>query len=106
MRHGRPMIRFLTPVPALGRARPLIPDDAADPLVFRFELGEGFDPMRVVFGRGGSGAIDRVHLEAMPLTLPKQPAATNPRKWISSVIGSAAVTALWRGARRDGRDGR
>ena len=106
IRHGRPMFRFLTPVPTLARARPLIPDDAADPLVFRFELGEGFDPMRVVFGRNGSGAIDRVNLEVMPLTLHKQSAATNPRKWTSAVLGSAAVAALWRGARRDGRSGR
>jgi hypothetical protein len=99
VRSGQLMVRFLTPVPTLARGFPLVPDDPVDPDVMRFEPGEGMDLMRIVFGRDRGGAIDRVHLEVMPLTLPKGGSSANPRRWataIAAVVGSAAVTRFVR----------
>lgn len=99
VRSGQLMVRFLTPVPALARGFPLVPDDPVDPDVMRFEPGDGMDPMRIVFGRDQTGAVDRVHLEVMPLTLPRGSSSANPRHWasgIAAVVGSAAVTRIVR----------
>lgn len=51
VRHGRLMMRFLSPVPVLYRGFELHPDDKSDPHVFRVQLPvDGLDSTRVVFG--------------------------------------------------------
>ena len=50
VRGGRLMLRLLTPVPALYRGLPLLPDDETDPYVFRLDLSAfGMAPVRMVF---------------------------------------------------------
>jgi CubicO group peptidase (beta-lactamase class C family) len=98
VRAGRPLMRFLTPIPALARGLPLEPDEAQDPLVFRLDFGEpDMRPMRVVFGRDDDGLVDRLHLDLMPVTLHRRPEASNPRRWATG--GVAAGVLLAAGAR-------
>ncbi len=94
VRGGVPMLRFLTPIPALAKGFPLLPDDEHDPDVFRIDLfGSGLSSMRIVFGRDAAGAPQRLYLDLMPLTLDKQPAARNPRRWASGALGAAGTAA-------------
>lgn len=94
VRGGRLMLRFLTPIPALARGFALHPDDVADPRVFRIDLADaGLDPVRVVFGQDGAGRVARVHLDLMPLTLDKQTAATNPRRWVAATLGAVGAAS-------------
>jgi CubicO group peptidase (beta-lactamase class C family) len=115
VRHGRLMLRFLGPIPALYKGFVLHPDDANDPYVFRVELPWlGVGTARVVFSgpthphRPTGEPTSLMHLEFGPLSLPKRPAATNPRRWTTAALAAlgagVAVTALRR--RRHGRDGR
>jgi CubicO group peptidase (beta-lactamase class C family) len=95
---GRLMFRFLTPVPAMYRGLVLHPDDANDPYVFRIDLG--LATSRVVFsGEPGTGTT-AAHLELMPLSLHKQPATTNPRRWATGALGALAVATTATAARR------
>jgi CubicO group peptidase (beta-lactamase class C family) len=101
VRGGRPMLRFLTPIPALAGGFPLEPGDVADRDVYDLALpGDGLTRIRVAFGRNDNGGVDRIHLDLMPLTLPKQPAATNPRRWAAASLGVAAATTALRRRRR------
>jgi hypothetical protein len=102
VRGGRLMLRFLTPIPTLWRGFRLVPDDGNDPDVFRIEFpASEMDPMRVVFARAPGGSADRLHLDLMPLTLTKQSAASNPRRWAAGALVGAAAAAVLR--RRTGR---
>jgi len=94
-RGGRPSFRFLTVVPDLYRGYPLRPDDPADSDVYRLDLGDA-GTTRVAFQRDGDGAVTAMVLEMMPLRLRRQPAWTNPRRWLRTLLmlaalGSAAV---------------
>jgi hypothetical protein len=101
VRGGQLRLRFLTPVPALAKAFPLRPDDEEDPYVFRIDLGEpGTAPWRAVFGRTPGGGPMALHLDPMPVTAYRRPAATNPRRWAE---GAAAVLSTAVLARRVGR---
>jgi CubicO group peptidase (beta-lactamase class C family) len=101
VRGGRLMLRFLTPIPALVAGFPLWPDDASDPDVFRIDLsGSGLETMRVVFGRNPAGRAARLHLDLMPLTLDKRPAASNPRRWATGAITAIGATAAAAALRR------
>jgi hypothetical protein len=101
---GRLMLRFLTPIPTLARGFPLLPDDLTDPHVFRIALPEaGLEPMRMVFGQDLAGNTDRLHVDVMPLTLEKQPASTNPRRWATGVLGTLGVAATLGVVRMAGR---
>jgi CubicO group peptidase (beta-lactamase class C family) len=91
VRDGQLMLRFLTPVPMLYRGLPLCPDAEEDPYVFRISLG-GVG-MRGVFSQDGGGATTQLHLDLMPLTLYKQPAALNPRNWLTGALAGGAVIA-------------
>jgi CubicO group peptidase (beta-lactamase class C family) len=100
-RRGRLMFRFLTPIPAMYRGLVLHPDDANDPYVFRIDLGP--TTSRVVFsGEPGTG-ITAAHLDLMPLSLHKQPATTNPRRWATGALGALAVATTATAARRHSR---
>lgn len=92
VRGGRLMLRFLTPIPELYRGFPLQPGDEHDLYVYRIDLSNsGLEPMKVVFGQDPGGTTTEIHLDLMPLTLKKQPAATNPRRWALGGFGALAV---------------
>jgi CubicO group peptidase (beta-lactamase class C family) len=98
---GRLMFRGLTPVPAMYRGLVLHPDDEHDPYVFRIDLG--LTTSRVVFsGEPGTGTT-AAHLDLMPLSLHKQPATTNPRRWATGALGALAVGSTARAVRRRSR---
>jgi hypothetical protein len=75
-RGGRLMIRALTPIPALYRGRPLHPDDADDPYIFRLDLSQvGMSTVRVVFGRDVANDTTAIYadLGGQPLSLIRRP---------------------------------
>ena len=106
VRRGRLMFRFLSPVPALYRGWALHPDDGSDPRVFRLDLSEfGMGVPRVVFGRAPGDRVGAVHLGWMPVSLHRQPEATNPRRMLARTAGwvgiaGAAVAVRRRRSRR------
>ncbi len=97
LRGGRLMLRFLTPIPELYRGFPLEPADRDDPYLYRIDLSDsGLEPMKVVFGTDPEGLTTDLYIDLMPLRLSKQPAASNPRRWVLGGLGvlvasSAAV---------------
>jgi CubicO group peptidase (beta-lactamase class C family) len=98
---GRLMFRGLTPVPALYRGFVLHPDDDNDPYVFRIDLG--LTTSRVVFSHQPGTGTTAAHLDLMPLSLHKQPATTNPRRWATGALGALAVATTATAARRHSR---
>lgn len=105
VRGGALILRLLSPIPALARGFPLVPADAADPYVYELDLGQpGLEPLRVVFGLDERGYVTRLHLDAMPVTLAKQPPVTNPRRWAGA--GLAMVSGLATAAAARGRSRR
>jgi hypothetical protein len=53
LRGGRPVLRVLSPIPALYRGFPLHPDDADDPDLYRIDLSQfGLGTARVAFEAG------------------------------------------------------
>jgi hypothetical protein len=97
-RRGRLMFRGLTPVPAVYRGFVLHPDDDNDPYVFRIDLG--LTTSRVVFSHQPGTGTTAAHLDLMPLSLHKQPATTNPRRWATGTLGALAVATTATAARR------
>ena len=94
VRSGLPILRFLTPIPAMYRGFPLIPVDDEDPYAFRIDiLGSGLEPMRVVFSQDLAGATTRLHFDRMPLTLVKGSAISNPRRWMVGSMGLVSIAA-------------
>jgi hypothetical protein len=101
VRDGRLMLRFLTPVPALYRGYSLSPDDEADPDVFRIDMSSlGGASSRVVFGRDPGTGSRVLHLTLMPVSLPRQPAETNPRRWATGLLGTLGVAGVMMAMRR------
>lgn len=101
VRGGRPALRALTPLPALYKGFPLHPDDDNDPYSFRVDLSPyGIGSPRVVFSRDPQTETMAVHLDVMPLSAYKRPAATNPRKWLAAGLAAATTATLARRARR------
>jgi CubicO group peptidase (beta-lactamase class C family) len=103
VRGGQLMVRILTPVPALFRGLPLVPDDDHDPYVFRLNLSTlGMTKARAVFGSvGGHGATTvHVDLPGQPLTLFKRPVTRSPRAWPAAALGALAVATVATAARR------
>jgi len=99
VRRGRLWLRVLSPIPALYRGFALHPDDAEDPYAFRIDLSEfGIGTARVVFGR--EPRERSIHLDLAPMSLRKQPAATNPRRWATGALAAATVTMAIRRRRR------
>ncbi len=92
VRSGRLTLRGLSPIPALYRGFPLHPDDAQDPFVFRIDLSKfGMGTGRVVFSQDPGGQTTGVHFDLYPLSLQKQPAAKNPRLWVTGALGALAI---------------
>ena len=101
VRDGRLCMRFLTPIPALYRGFTLHPDDDADPDVFRIDMTDlGGTSQRIVFGRTPGAGVTHLHLDLMPVSLRKQPARTNPRRWATGVLGALGVAAALEAVRR------
>jgi CubicO group peptidase (beta-lactamase class C family) len=72
VRGGRLVFRLLTPVPALYRGFPLVPDDDTDPYVFRLDLsGFGMRPVRLIFDRERPSGRRVIHtdLGGWPISL-------------------------------------
>jgi CubicO group peptidase (beta-lactamase class C family) len=101
VRDGRLCLRFLTPIPALYRGFTLHADDDADPDVFRVGMSElGGASQRVVFGRTPRTAVTHVHLDLMPVSLRKQPASTNPRRWATGLLSALGMATAFTAVRR------
>jgi hypothetical protein len=101
VRRGQLMIRALSPIPALYRGFLLHPDDDNDPYVFRIELPWfGIGTGRVVFSREPRVGATAVHLDFAPLSFEKQPAAKNPRPWVTGALGALGVAATVAAVRR------
>jgi CubicO group peptidase (beta-lactamase class C family) len=98
VRGGRLCLRFLTPIPDLYRGFEMHPDgDVSD--IFRIDMA-GLGSQRVVFGRGPAREVSQLHLDLMPVSLAKQPARTNPRRWATGLLGALGISAAAKGARR------
>ena len=97
---GELRMRFLTPIPFLYRGFALHPDDGGDPYVFRTEFPWfGMGMARIVFSQRPTQGITAVHIDGALLSFPKQPALTNPRRWIAGVLGGVAVGTAAEAAR-------
>ena len=97
VRRGELRLRLLTPVPALAKGFVLHPDDDEDPYVFRIDLlGDGLLTMKIVFSQGVGGATTGVHVDVMPVSAWKQPAATNPRRWATGALALAVAGGVLR----------
>jgi hypothetical protein len=105
IRGGRPMVRVLTPVPALYRGFPLHPDDEKDPYVFRLDLSRfGMATVRVVFSREAGVGTTAAHTDLQSLSLYKRPARGSPATWSTGALSALAVaTAVAAGRRRSRR---
>ncbi len=101
VRGGQLMVRLLSPVPTLFRGFPLQPDDAADPDIFRIDMSRlGPFSIRVAFGREAGSGVTSANLDLMPISLCKQPAMWNPRRWATGVLGGLGVAAAALAVRR------
>jgi CubicO group peptidase (beta-lactamase class C family) len=106
VRRGQLTLRPVTPLPALARGLPLHPDDRGDPYVFRIDLSRfGLGTSRVVFSRSPHTGVTAFHLDldVAPLSFDKQPAAGDPRYWVTGALGSAAAAATASAVRRHRR---
>jgi len=105
VRGGRLFLRGLTPVPAIYRGYRLHPDDEQDPYAFRIDLSEfGLGTLRVVFGRDPERGTMAVHLDVMPVSAFKRPAAANPRLWAQGAVAVGATSLLGRRRFRSRRE--
>jgi hypothetical protein len=105
VRGGRPMIRWLMPIPALYRGLALHPDDEDDPYVFQVDLsGLGMGTVRVVFGRDIASGTPAIHadLAGQPVSLVRRPTARMAGPWLSASLAALVVAAATRPARRRG----
>ena len=98
------MVRALSPIPALNQGLLLHPDDDNDPYIFRIDLSKfGIGTSRVVFSQEPGLGTTAVHLGFAPLSFHKQPAAKNPRRWATGVLGAVTVAATATAVRRHRR---
>lgn len=98
---GQLRLRFLTPVPSLFKGFRMLPDDDSDPYLFRMDMSSfGLAPMRVAFRSEPGRGVTALQLEMMPVSLDRQPARTNPRRWATGALGAFGLTATLLAARR------
>jgi hypothetical protein len=95
------MLRGLSPIPAVYRGFPLYPDDDDDPYVFRIYLSE-FGIGRAVSSSAKNlvKGTTALHIDFFPPSLQKRPATTNPRRWVTGVLGALAVATTATAVRR------
>ena len=89
----RPVLKPLTPVPALRKGMPLYPDDAKVPYAFRVDfsgLGMGTLPA-VCTATGGGRRVHRLWLDLMAFD--KRPDVRNPRRLAAGVVTAGVLTA-------------
>jgi hypothetical protein len=73
------------------------------PYAFRSGLpGPGINTARVGFSGEPATGTTAAHLQAMPGSLHKPPATTNPRLWVTGALGAMAVAATAASVRRRG----
>lgn len=97
VRGDRLMLRLRTPVPSLLRGIQLHPDSESDPDVFRLDLGEfGIPTARVVFSREAGHGVTGLHLDLLPISLRRRPAAAGRglRRALAAVAGIAVAGGL------------
>jgi hypothetical protein len=97
VRGGQLMLRMLSPIPALYRGFPLLPDDEQDPYVFRIDLsGVGMAAPRIVFSRDAGLGVTAVHLDLLPISLQKRSSSESAGPWLRRAlpIGLGATTAI------------
>jgi CubicO group peptidase (beta-lactamase class C family) len=97
VRGGRLHFRFLSPLPPLYRGFLLHPDDESDPYAFRIELtglGMATIPLQVVFSRHPDTGTTTVHVDLQSVSAEKQPARTNPRRWVTGALALAAGSVV------------
>jgi CubicO group peptidase (beta-lactamase class C family) len=105
VRHGRLVLRTLSPLPVLYRGLVLHPDDEADPDIFRVDLSRyGMAPARVVFSRNSAGAVTAVHLDGLPLSAEKRSAPRTPSPANAGSSGAPGAVAIRIGLRQKGAD--
>lgn len=76
VRGGRLVMQLLTPIPALYRGLPLLPDAEDDPYAFRLDLSRfGMAPVRLIFDCGAGRGRRTVHtdLGRQPISLYERP---------------------------------
>jgi CubicO group peptidase (beta-lactamase class C family) len=106
VRAGRLHLRFLSPLPPLYRGFPLHPDDEGDPYAFRIELsglGMATIPLQVVFSRDPDTGTVSIHVDLQSVSADKQPAPTNPGRWITGALTLTAAAAAGSRLRRTRR---
>lgn len=101
VRHGTLMLRALNPIPALLKGFQLHPDDPADPYVFRIDASQfGMRTARILFSRHAANGEMRMHLDLMPISLHRNPAARRPRPQVAATIGAVVLVAAMMARRR------
>ena len=86
---------------ALLRGFPLLPDDATDPDIFRIDMSRlGPFSMSVAFGREPGLGVTSANFDLMPISLRKQPAMRNPRRWAAGVLSGLGVAGATLAVRR------
>ncbi|GAA2216196.1 hypothetical protein GCM10009850_116650 [Nonomuraea monospora] len=99
VRKGRLWLRVLSPLPSLYKGFPLHPDDARDPYAFTIDLSEfGIGTARLVFQHGSPDTS--LHLDLLPLSLDRRPAAANPRIWAAAALTAATAAVAVRARHR------
>ena len=99
IRGGQPVVRVVSPIPALYRGFTLHPDDPADPDVYRIDLSSyGISTARVIFSRDEARAVTGICLEVMPMSLRRRPDRTNPRIWTTIAVDVLAGLVLGKAA--------
>jgi CubicO group peptidase (beta-lactamase class C family) len=97
VRGGRLHMRFVTPIPPLYMGFPLLPDDEKDPYAFRIEfggLGMATIPLQVVFSRDPDSGRRSVHVDLQSVSAEKQPARTNPRRWVTGALALGTTSVV------------
>ena len=91
IRHGRLVLRPLTPVPGLWAEMVLHPDDPEDPRVYRVESPRYAKTWRVVFT---DDMPPRLLLDVM--SFQKRPDWKNPRRWATGIAAASVAGAMIR----------
>ena len=91
----KPMLRLLSPIPALWRGFELHADDPADPYAFRIDMGRfGLPTARIVFSHEPGTGVTAMHLDIFPMSLRRQPMPAPRRKTILRAAAASAALSV------------